>query len=350
MSYFRDNIDSMTAYVPGAQPAAGETVIKLNTNENPYPPSPKALAALGEFDGERLCRYPHPMAGQFRAAVASVLGIGEGWILPGNGSDELIVIIARACAGSNRPIVYPYPTFEFYLTQAQIENAGPIQVSFDDEYNLPVDGLVAAGGAVTYVANPGSPSGTAVSNDALSELAERLTGVLVIDEAYVDFAESDSLELAKNCDNVILLRTLSKGYSLAGLRLGYAVANPQLLDGLAKVKDIYNVDCIADCVGAAAFEDQAYKIATAAKVNASRAKLTSDLEALGWSVLPSQANFVLVRPPGGNAQQVHQSLKDRRILVRYFNSPKLEDRLRITIGTDEQNAAIIGALTELKED
>ena len=350
MSYFRDNIDSMSAYVPGKQPAAGETIIKLNTNENPYPPSPKALAALREFNGERLCMYPHPMAGQFRSVVAGVLGISQDWILPGNGSDELIVMIARACAAPDRPIVYPYPTFEFYLTQAEIENAGPIQVPFDDEYNLPVDELVAAGGAVTYVANPGSPSGTAIDNDTLSELAERLTGLLVIDEAYVDFAESDSLELAKKYDNVILLRTLSKGYSLAGLRLGYAVANPQLIDGLAKVKDIYNVDCIADCVGAAAFADQAYKIANARKVKASRAKLTTDLEALGWSVLPSQANFVLARPPEGNAQSVHQSLKNRRILVRYFNSPKLDDKLRITIGTDEQNAALIGALTELKED
>lgn len=347
MTYFRDNIDAMTAYRPGEQPEAGAGIIKLNTNENPYPPSPKALAVLRDFDGELLRRYPHPLAEQFRRTVAGVLSVPVDWILPGNGSDELISMIARACASSDRPIVCPVPTFEFFLTQGQIQQAGPVEVPFDDQYNLPVEQLAVAAGAVTFVANPNSPSGTAAGNGQLGELAKRLSGILVVDEAYVDFADSHAVNLVRKHDNVIVLRTLSKGYCLAGLRLGFAVANPSLLEGLLKVKDIYNVSALACAVGAAAFDDQQHMIANVEKIKAARTKLTGELKELGFRVWPSQANFLLVRPASGEAEAIYQSLKDRGILVRYFKGPRLEDKLRITVGTDEENAALVEGLREV---
>lgn len=348
MSYFRKNIDAMTAYVPGEQPAAGQKVIKLNTNENPYPPSPRAMEVLRNFDADWLRRYPHPMAKAFSDTVARVLGVDPSWVLPGNGSDELIVMISRACGQENAPIVYPVPTFEFYQTQAEIQQAGPLEVPFDDDFNLPVDELAACGGAVTFVANPNSPSGTVVSNEVLRRLAERLRGLLVIDEAYIDFAEDNALDLVRDYPNVMVIRTLSKGYSLAGLRLGYAVARPERLNGLLKVKDIYNVSAMACAVGAAAFEDQDYKNLNADKIKAQRTRLTSGLRSLNFRVWPSETNFVLARPEKGNAEAIYQNLKRQGILVRYFNSPRLCDKLRITLGTEEQNTALLDALQGMR--
>jgi len=347
MSYFRDNIDAMNAYVPGEQPAPGATVVKLNTNESPYPPSAAALAVLRDFDDDLLRRYPHPYAQTFREAAAEVLGFESDWILPGNGSDDLLTMLMRSIAERGRPVVFPMPTYVLYRTLAEIQDAEVVEVPFDDEYNLPVDGLAEAGGAVTLVANPNSPSGTMASNDQLADLAGRLDGVLVVDEAYVDFADSNALDLVRRFDNVIVLRTLSKSYSLAGLRLGFGVACPGLLDGLAKVKDSYNVNALSCAVGAAAMRDQAHMTANTRRIRASRAKLTGDLEALGFAVLPSQSNFLLARPAGGEGAALYEALKARGILVRYFNEPRLDDKLRITVGADEQNAALIDALTDI---
>jgi len=347
MSYFRDNIEKLAAYVPGEQPAAGEKVIKLNTNENPYPPSPAAMKVLRELDGDLLRRYPHPFAMKFRETAARVLGVGAEYVLVGNGSDELLSMIMRAMAEPGRRVVYAMPTYVLYRTLAEIQAAEIVEVPYDEQYNLPVDALAAAGGAVTLVCTPNSPSGTVAPTAQLKELAGRLKGVLVIDEAYTDFADENALELVGRCPNVVVLRTLSKGYSLAGLRVGFAVGKPDLLKGLAKVKDSYNVDAVACAVAAAAVEDQAHKTANVEKVKASRGKLAADLVKLGFKVWPSQANFMLVRPTDGNAERLYRELKDRRILVRYFKEPRLEDKLRISVGTDDQNAALVKAIAEL---
>lgn len=346
MTYFRNNINAMSGYVPGEQPLDTK-VIKLNTNENPYPPSPKALEVLRNLDGEILRRYPHPMAEGFRQAASKVLNVPADWILVGNGSDDLLTIITRACAERSRRIIYPTPTYVLYHTLAQIQDAEVLEIPYDDNYNLPIDQLIAADGAVTFIASPNSPSGTAVPLELLDKLAAQLSGVLVIDEAYVDFAEENALELVKKYDNVIILRTLSKGYSLAGLRLGLGVANPALLDGLIKVKDSYNVDAIACALGTAAIADQEYKIANAEKIKLSRAKLVNDLKQLDFWILPSQANFLLVQPPNNNAEYLYQTLKHQGILVRYFKQARLDDKLRITVGTDEQNEVLTKALAKL---
>jgi histidinol-phosphate aminotransferase len=350
MSYFRQNIDALSGYVPGEQPPPDAKVIKLNTNENPYPPSPKALNVLRELDGELLRRYPHPMARTFQEATSQVLGVPADWILVGNGSDDLLTMIMRACTEPGRRVVYPMPTYVLYRTLAQIQDAEVVEVPYHEDYSLPVEQMIAAGGAVTFVASPNSPSGTATPIELLDKLAMQLSGVLVIDEAYVDFAESDALELVKKYDNVIVLRTLSKGYSLAGLRLGFGVANPSLLEGLIKVKDSYNVDAVACAVGAGAIADQTHKTTNAQKIKESRTQVAAELQKLGFYVFPSQANFLLAQSPSGNAQSLYDALKQRGLLVRYFNQPRLADKLRITVGTPEQNEALIHALDEVMSE
>jgi histidinol-phosphate aminotransferase len=347
MSYFRDNIDAMAGYVPGEQPPPGAKVIKLNTNENPYPPSPAALMVLRELDGERLRRYPDPSSAAVCRAAAKVYGVPPDWVLAGNGSDELLAMLFRVCACPGRAVAYPTPTYVLYRTLAAMQDAECIEVPYDEDYNLPAGGLAAASAAMTIVASPNSPSGTVAPRSVLEELAGKLPGLLVVDEAYADFSDENALGLVEKHANLVVLRTLSKGYSLAGLRLGFAVSQKPLLDALAKVKDSYNVDAVACAVGAAAMEDQAWKIANAEKVKASREKLAAGLRRLGFAVWPSQSNFLLARPGDGEARRLYQALKQRGILVRYFQEPRLDDKLRISVGTEQDNAALIGELTKL---
>ncbi len=222
------------------------------------------------------------------------------------------------------------------------------EVPFGPDYALPIDALAAANGRVTYLANPNSPSGTFVDPDIVSDLAARLTGVLVVDEAYVDFADADCMGLASNHDNVLVLRSMSKGYGLAGLRFGYGVGPKRLIDGLTKVKDSYNVDAVSIAAATAAIGDQAYARQCWDRVRAERQRLSGALAGLGLTVLPSQANFVLATVGAGpGAAVVFERLEARGILVRYFNAPGLADRLRITVGTPEQNDALLGGLREI---
>ncbi|KAB8334184.1 histidinol-phosphate transaminase [Scytonema tolypothrichoides VB-61278] len=350
MSYFRPAIDAMTGYIPGEQPKPGTKIIKLNTNENPYPPSPKAMEVLHNLDGEWLRRYPDPFARDFCQAVSDALGVPADWVIVGNGSDELLNVLIRCCAeGSLRKVVYPMPTYVLYRTLSAMQPAQVVEVPYPANFQLPIKELVAANRVITFIASPNSPSGHAVPLDDLRELAQQVSGIVAIDEAYVDFAEYSALPLVQEFENVIVLRTLSKGYSLAGLRMGFGVANPKLLAGLFKVKDSYNIDAIAQAVGTAAMEDQAYKNACADKVKILRTQLAQDLKNLRWRVLDSEANFVLTTPTEGNAESLYLALKKRGILVRYFKQAGLEDKLRITVGTDEQNQMLIQALVSVKE-
>jgi histidinol-phosphate aminotransferase len=346
MSYFRPAIDAMTGYIPGEQPAVGTRIIKLNTNENPYPPSPQAMTALQQLSPESLRRYPDPFAREFCRAVSDALGVPADWLIVGNGSDDVLNILVRACAeGAERPIAYPMPTYVLYRTLAAMQPAQVIEIPYPSDFRLPIAELVAAEAAITFIASPNSPSGHAVPLDELRRLAQQVTGVLAIDEAYVDFAEGSALPLVQEFENVMLLRTLSKGYGLAGLRMGFGIAQPQLLAGLFKVKDSYNIDAVATAVGTAAMRDQAYKNACAEQVKASRAKLFTDLKNLGYTVLPSQTNFLLATvPAGADAAQIYLRLKSLGILVRYFAESGLTDKLRITVGTDAQNQSLIEAL------
>ncbi|MEA5462288.1 histidinol-phosphate transaminase [Leptothoe sp. PORK10 BA2] len=348
MGYFRSAVDAMTGYVPGEQPPRGSQIIKLNSNENPYPPSPQVKAALQSLEVDNLRRYPDPYAKEFCQAISDTLQVPKDWIIVGNGSDDLLNLLIRACAeGQGRKVVYPAPSYVLYKTLAAMQTATVVEVPYPDSFQLPMADLVAAQGAITLIATPNSPSGHMVPLRDLRTLAQQVAGLVVIDEAYVDFAEFSALSLVQEFENVIVLRTLSKGYGLAGLRIGFGLANPTLLQGLFKVKDSYNVDEIAMALAAAAIRDQPYKIARANQVKASRTKLSQDLKHLGFSVLESHGNFVLATPGTNNAESLYLALKERGILIRYFNQPRLEDKLRISVGTDEENRILIEALASM---
>lgn len=347
MALFRKNIETMTGYVPGEQPPPDAKVIKLNTNENPYPTSPAVMEILRNFNPELLRRYPNPVSNRVRTAVSRVFGVPEDWVLVGNGSDEILSMLVRACCEPGRPLAYAMPTYVLYRTLAELQGAPCMEAAYDEDYNLPVEELLSSDGALTVVCTPNSPSGTTVPLDQIERLASKLSGILAVDEAYVDFAEGDAMELVQKYENVIVLRTLSKGYSMAGLRLGFGVARPDLIDGLMKIKDSYNVNTLSCLLGAEAIEDQAHKNANTSRIKASREKLSSALKEMGFRVWPSQSNFLLTRPPKGDAGRLYQALKQEGILVRYFTQPRLGDKLRISVGTEEENTVLIQALARL---
>jgi histidinol-phosphate aminotransferase len=340
----RSTVRALEGYVPGEQPAPGTRVVKLNTNECPYPPSPHVLEALRAIGGDTLRRYPQPMADEFRLAAARVLGVPADAILAGNGSDDILTIATRTFLAPGDALAFPTPTYSLYPVLAGLQDAKVVTVPWRDGWSLPVDALAASGARAIYLANPNAPSGTAVPVAAVEELARRFEGAVLVDEAYVDFADAHCLDLALRLPNVIVSRTMSKSYALAGVRFGFAVASPEVVFEMAKVKDSYNCDALAMTAAAAAIADQAHARDIWAKIRSERQRLTRALEALGWSVLPSQANFVLATVPGGNAAIAQRALKDCGVLVRYFDAPGLRDKLRITVGTPADTDALLAAI------
>jgi len=344
-SYFREAIERMEGYVPGLQPKAAG-VVKLNTNENPYPPSPAVLEAIQAELGQ-LGRYPDPMAEAVREQVAKLFEVGSGNVIIGNGSDELLNLAVRAFVEPGQSVSFPHPTYTLYNVLANIQGAKSRPVPFPDDWSLP-EGLFGNDSPLTFLSNPNSPTATLVQPSEVSRLAETLSGVLVVDEAYVDFADADCMALARERENVIVMRTLSKSYSLAGLRLGFAVAPEALIAGLMKIKDSYNIDRLAAAGGAAALADQAHMKSNIEKVKATRERLVVELDKLSFSTLPSQANFVLSRPPEGvTARAYYDKLWERRILVRWLDEPRVREYARITVGTDEEMDKLLAATREI---
>jgi histidinol-phosphate aminotransferase len=345
MSYFRENIEKAKGYEPGFQPKETD-VVKLNTNENPYPPSPSVMKVLAEIEPEQLRRYPDPIGNAFRQATAEVNGVSAEHIMCCNGGDDLLTIAFRAFCDEKRAVAYPVPTYSLYPVLAKLQNCRAIEIPFDGEFNLPPK-LANTKAALTIVCNPNAPTGTFISVGELASLADEVSGVLLIDEAYVDFAEDNCTRLAKDFDNVIILRSMSKGYSLAGMRFGYAIARPDLIAGLMKVKDSYNIDAVAVAAATAAIKDRKYFRQTCEKVKRDREILTAQLRALKLNVPNSSANFVLAESKNCKASQIYDKLVQRNIYVRYFDLPHLSGKLRITVGTEEQNDKLILALKEI---
>jgi histidinol-phosphate aminotransferase len=335
MSFFRPEIEAMAGYVPGEQPQHGE-VIKLNTNENPYPPSP-AVARAVEQAVRRLRKYPDPMAESFRRAAAELLGVGPDWILCGNGSDDILTIVTRALVGRGQLLRLPYPSYILYKTLADLQGARSEQIHFNADWSLP-PAFAAAGDdlRLVFLANPNSPSGTMIPPERVLEIAERLPCPLLVDEAYVDFAETNCMSLVARCEKIMVSRTLSKSYALAGLRFGYIVARPRMIEELAKVKDSYNCDSLATAGATAALGDQAWLAANRAKILATRARLVTEMRKLGFVTVDSQANFTWNTHPRLPVKPLYEELKRQRILVRYMNYPDWGDGLRISVGTDAE--------------
>jgi histidinol-phosphate aminotransferase len=345
--FVRAHIRQMDGYTPGEQPGAGERVVKLNTNENPYPPSPRVMQAIREIEPEMLRRYPSPTADVFRKTAAKILGVEKDMILAGNGSDDLLTIAARTFIANGGTLAYPEPTYSLYPILAQLAEAKSVTVDWGGDWSLPIEALLAIKADAIFLANPNAPSGTLVPPAEVAKLAEEFNGLLLIDEAYVDFADANCLSLVSRFPNVVLTRSFSKAYSLAGLRFGYAVAQPAVIHEMMKVKDSYNCDAISACAAAAAMEDQAYAERSWNHVKGERARLTEELRQLGWSVLPSQANFILATCPDGRGRETYLGLKQQGILVRHFDKPGLADKIRITIGTSQENNALLGGIKEL---
>ena len=345
MGYFRKHIEDAEGYTPGFQPEQGD-VVKLNTNENPYPPSPKVMETLSKISAEQLRRYPDPTANAFREKAAEVNGVEPDNIMCCNGGDDLLTICFRAFCDSKSAVAYPVPTYSLYPVLANLQNCKTLEIDFDNEFNLPPK-LAGTGAGLTIVCNPNAPSGSFINVGELASLADEISGVLLIDEAYVDFAEDNCVSLVRDFDNVILLRSMSKGYSLAGLRFGYAIANRKLISGLMKVKDSYNIDAVAIAAATAAIADQQYFKENVAKIKNSRQLLMAQLRALGFTVPDSSANFLLAEVRDFKASEMYDKLAERNIYVRYWDLPGLIDKLRITVGTDEQNDTLILALKKI---
>ncbi len=355
MSVVRPQVARIQGYVPGEQPReAGWT--KLNTNENPYPPSPRVAEAVTAA-AARLHIYPDPAGTAFRRTAAELLGVDPDWIIPGNGSDENLTILMRTFVDSGERVASPYPSYILYETLAEIQGATHtrLQLNPDWSWNLPATIEAIADAKLVFVPNPNSPSGNLWDDDTLLQLVPP-RGVLVIDEAYRDFAETprDMRALLERPEGrrVVFTRTFSKSYSLAGLRFGFAVAHPDFIAEMQKVKDSYNCDTLSLAAVEAALRDQPWMQANTDRIRTTRSRLDSRLRELGFTTIPSHANFLWTTHPTGRHREIYEALKARRILVRLMRFPGAFgstetapcDGLRITIGTDPQ---IDHLLTEL---
>ncbi|MBU6222069.1 MAG: histidinol-phosphate transaminase [Planctomycetes bacterium] len=344
----RPEIAAIEGYVPGEQPQSGKW-IKLNTNENPYPPSPavgRALAATAA--GRTLAKYPDPMATAFRRRAAEVLGVDPDWIICGNGSDDLLTILVRTFVGEGECLRMPYPSYILYRTLAGIQGAGCEEIhyrpdwSLGDEFAAPRDDLRLA-----IVANPNSPSGTLLPPSRVAELAASMACAVVVDEAYGDFADTNCLTLVKENPRVIVTRSFSKSYALAGLRFGFAIAQPALIQQMLKVKDSYNCDALSIAAATAAIDDQAWLADNRAKIIATRTRLIEAMRALGFDACESQANFVWCTHPERPHRPFYEALKAQGILIRFMNYAGWGDGLRITVGTDDEIDAFLAVMKTL---
>jgi histidinol-phosphate aminotransferase len=345
--FVRTNVRDIQGYTPGEQPAVGERVVKLNTNENPFEPSPKVMKAIQQIEPEMLRRYPSPSAEKFRHAAARVLGVTPDMIIAGNGSDDLLTIATRTFVPPGGTLASPDPSYSLYPVLAQLEGASYVAVPWERDWSLPLEGLLASGADAIYLVNPNAPSGTFVSPTKVEELAKNFRGLLLIDEAYAEFADDNCLALVREYRNVVVARSMSKAYSLAGLRFGYAVAQADVVEQMMKVKDSYNCDAISVAAATAAIEDQEYARERWEFVKSERQRLSAELTQIGWAVAKSQANFILATCPSGRGKEVYLGLKQQGILVRYFDKPGLTDKIRITVGQSQENNALLAGIKAL---
>jgi histidinol-phosphate aminotransferase len=342
---FREAIEKMAAYQPGEQPRPGERLIKLNTNENPYPPSPRVRRAVVRAATDSLRLYPAPRADDFIASASKLYGVREDMILAGNGSDELLAMIFRATLGPGDTVAYPVPTYSLYDTLASIQEARVLRFPVNRDFSIPLDQLAESRANLTIVCSPNSPSGILTPTAKLAKLARALKDrLLVLDEAYVDFAAENAIGLLRRFPNVVILRTLSKSFSLAGMRLGLCFTRPAIVEELMKVKDSYNLSRIALAAGAAALNDAAWMRRNVERVKQTRETGIARLRKMGFEVPESSANFVLARRAGHDLEPMVRAIRKRGILVRYFPTPMLRDSIRISIGTPAEMNALFNAI------
>ncbi|WP_144111000.1 histidinol-phosphate transaminase [Paraburkholderia sp. BCC1886] len=350
--YWSDIVHRLTPYVPGEQPVVAHPV-KLNTNENPYAPSPRVLDAIREAlgeGGEALRRYPDPTALKLRETVAAYHGIRPEQVFAGNGSDEVLALAFQALLKHDEPLLFPDISYSFYPTYARLFEIDYRTVALDEAFAINVDDYAAPNGGVLFP-NPNAPTGRPLPLAEIERLVARNTdSVVVIDEAYVDFGAESAVALIDRYPNLLVVQTVSKSRSLAGMRVGFAFGHASLIDAMNRVKDSFNsypLDRLAQAAAIAAYEDDAWFRDTCAKVIASRERLAAGLTALGFDVVPSAANLLFARHPGQDAATLVSQLREREIFVRHFKAPRIDQHLRISVGTDAECDVLLRALREI---
>lgn len=346
MTPVRPEISSMKGYVPGLQPDPAQRYIKLNSNENPFPPSPRVKEALARLSYEDLRFYPDPMSLEIRTRLGALYGCRPEQIICGNGSDDVLNIVMRTFARPGDAVGFYEPTFPLYRILAVIHGVKAVAVPVAEPYDSPPAPPV--GLKVFFLANPNSPVGFAYPTSFLADLARNTEGILVVDEAYAEFACENALGLLRDLRNVIVVRTLSKSYALAGARLGYAVGDAAYISEMFKVKDPFNVTRLTQAVVSAALEDQDYFRKMVARIMETREAFARQASGLGYRIIPSQANFIFPRPPQqGRGVKFFEALFQRRVLTRYYDDDGLRDGVRMTIGTDEEMAEALQVMKEI---
>ena len=345
-------VQTLTPYVPGEQPQM-QRLVKLNTNESPYGPSPKALAAIQSQNNADLRLYPDPEGTALKQAIAKLHGLNPNQVFLGNGSDEVLAHVFAGLLKQARPVHFPDITYSFYPVYCKLLGIEYQTVPLGEHFEIQVSDYQAPNGGIIFP-NPNAPTGRAIPRSEIESLVSRNTdSVVVIDEAYVDYGTESCIPLLSGAacpENLLVVHTLSKSRALAGLRVGFAVGHPALIEGLERVKNSFNsypLGRIAQAGAVAAIEDQAHLEASSAKVIRTRTQLVAELSALGFDTLPSTANFIFTCHPKHSGEKLYQALRDRGIIVRHFKSPRIENFLRITIGTDEQSGELVAALKEI---
>ncbi len=340
--YLSRRAAAIKPYTAGAQPT-GSGIIKLNTNENPYPPSPKVSEAVSRFESGKLRLYPRPDGGVFRKAAADINGLPESCVFCGNGSDEVLGFAFYAFFQDL--VVFPDITYSFYPVWAALYGIDYKTVPLDEQFNIPADQLCGGG---IVIANPNAPTGIALELEQIESVLKRNSGsVVIVDEAYAIFGAQSAAPLVEKYPNLLVVTTLSKSHGLAGMRVAYALGQPHLIEGLERIKDSFNsypLDSIAQAAAAAALYDTEYSINAAQRIAATRERTAESLTKLGFNVLPSLANFLFASHVNLSAENIKQYLEENKIYVRHFNKPRIENYLRISIGTDEQMDAVIKTL------
>lgn len=331
----------MQGYVPGRQPEG--SFVKLNANENPYPPSPKALEALGNVGANSFRLYPSSTAVNLRKTAAEIFGVPFDCIVAGNGSDDIFTMIIRSILDEGDTLAVVDPTYTLYETLAEIQGARTERHPLKEDYALP-ESFFESDAKLKILPNPNAQTGTLFPEADIIRLCESAQGVVVIDEAYALFAGTSSLPLLKRFKNLVVTRTMSKSHSLAGMRVGFGMSSPDIIDAFMKVKDSYNLNAASQLIAAAALKDEEYTAGIVKALNETRDFFARELASLGWQVAPSAGNFLLARPEKGNAAEIVARLEKAGYLVRHFDTPRLKDKIRFSIGTPEQMERLIELL------
>jgi histidinol-phosphate aminotransferase len=348
--YWTDLVHRLDPYVPGEQPQ-DQQYVKLNTNENPYPPSPRVIEAIDAYDKGRLKLYPDPESTRLRQALAGRFGVSSDEVFVGNGSDEVLAHAFQAFFKKDRPLLFPDISYSFYPVYCGLYDIEYRTIPLRDDFSIDINDYRVENGGIIFP-NPNAPTSRLLAPDAVRELCEHCDSVVIVDEAYIDFGGESAIALTREFDNLLVIQTFSKARSLAGLRLGYAIGQAPLIEGLVRIKNSFNsypIDSIAQTAALASIEDEAYFNEARRRIIDTRKRMVRELQALGFELQPSAANFVFARHKSETAESLYRELKKRGVLVRYFNKPRIDNHLRITVGTNDEIDRLITTLISILE-